>query len=97
MERKKDSTKSRPTVACQAPLFMGFSRQDYCLEWVAISFFQGNFPTPGIEPRSPALQADALPTELHRKADFGGDFKFTIGLPMRHLTKRRGTICYYLC
>ena len=26
----------------------------------------GGLPDPGIEPRSPALQADALPTELHR-------------------------------
>ena len=31
------------------------------LEWVAISFSRGDFPEPGIEPRSPALQADALP------------------------------------
>ena len=34
------------TVACQAPLSMGFSRQEY----------------PGIEPGSPALHADSLPT-----------------------------------
>ena len=32
------------------------------LEWVAISF-PGNLPDPGIEPRSPALQADTLPSE----------------------------------
>ena len=32
------------------------------LEWVAISF-SGDLPDPGIEPRSPALQADALPSE----------------------------------
>ena len=32
------------------------------LEWVAISFSRGS-SGPGIEPRSPALQADALPTE----------------------------------
>ena len=30
----------------------------------------GELPDPGIEPRSPALQADALPTELRRKADW---------------------------
>ena len=28
---------------------------------------QGNLPYPGIKPRSPALQADSLPTELQRK------------------------------
>ena len=32
------------------------------LEWVAISFSRG-FSCPGIEPRSPALQADSLPSE----------------------------------
>ena len=33
------------------------------LEWVAISFSM-DLPNPGIKPRSPALQADDLPTEL---------------------------------
>ena len=33
------------------------------LDWVTISFSGGNLPDPGIEPRSPALQADALPSE----------------------------------
>ena len=46
------------TVAYQAPLSMGFSRQEY---WSAI--LQGNLPDPGIEPTSPALQVDSLPTE----------------------------------
>ena len=32
------------------------------LEWVAIPFSR-DLPNPGIEPRSPALQADSLPTE----------------------------------
>ena len=36
------------------------------LEWVAISF-SGDLPNPGIEPRSPALQADSLLTELQGK------------------------------
>ena len=30
----------------------------------------GNLPNPGIEPRSPALQADSLPTELHGKTHY---------------------------
>ena len=36
------------------------------LEGVAISF-PGDLPDPGIEPRSPALQADSLPSELPGK------------------------------
>ena len=61
-------TKSGPaletpwTVACQAPLPMGFSRQEY---WSGLPFpSPGDLPNPGIEPRSPALQADSLPAEL---------------------------------
>ena len=46
----------------QAPLFMGFSRQEY---WSALLFSSpGDLPNPGIKPWSPALQADSLPTEL---------------------------------
>ena len=49
------------TVAHQAPLSMGFSRQEY---WSGLPFPPpGDLPDPGIEPRSPALQADALPSE----------------------------------
>ena len=49
------------TVAHQAPQSMGFSRQEY---WSGLSFpSPGDLPNPGIEPGSPALQADALPSE----------------------------------
>ena len=49
------------TVAHQAPLSMGFSRQEY---WSGLSFpSPGGLPNPGMEPRSPALQADALTSE----------------------------------
>ena len=49
------------TVGHQAPLSMGFSRQEY---WSALPFpSPEDLPDPGIEPRSPALQADALPSE----------------------------------
>ena len=50
------------TVACQALLSMGFSRQEYQSGLPFPS--PGDLPDPGIEPRSPALQADSLPTEL---------------------------------
>ena len=50
------------TVARQAPLSMGFSRQEY---WSGLPFpSPGDLPNLGIEPRSPALKADSLPTEL---------------------------------
>ena len=49
------------TVACQAPLSMGFSRQEY---WNGLPVpSPGDLPNPGIKPRSPALQADALSSE----------------------------------
>ena len=49
------------TVAYQAPLSMAFSRQE-C--WSGLPFpSPGDLPNPGIEPRSPTLQADALPSE----------------------------------
>ena len=49
-------------TACQAPLSMGFSRQEY---WSGLPFpSPGDLPDPGIEPGSPAFQSDALPTEL---------------------------------
>ena len=52
-------------VTCQIPLFMGFSRQEY---WSGFPFpFPGDLPDPGIKPRSPALQADDLLTELWGK------------------------------
>ena len=54
------------TVACQAPLSMGFSRQEY---WSGLPFpSPGYLPDPGIEPRSPALEAESLPTELQGKS-----------------------------
>ena len=50
------------TIACQAPLSMGFPRQEY---WSRLPFpSPRDLSDPGIEPGSPALQADSLPTEL---------------------------------
>ena len=49
------------TVAHQAPPSLGFSRQEYCSGLLFPS--PGDLPNPGIEPRSPTLQADALPSE----------------------------------
>ena len=64
-------TKSCPTLAapwtaaCQAPLCMGFSRQEY---WSGLPFpSPGDIPEPCIKPGSAALQADSLLTELGGK------------------------------
>ena len=47
------------TAACQAPLSVGFSRQEY---WSGLPFppTSGDLPNPGIEPRCPAFQTDSL-------------------------------------
>ena len=56
------------TVAYQAPPSMGFSSQEY---WSGLPFpSPGDLPKLRIEPRSPALQADALPSEPPGKVNF---------------------------
>ena len=46
------------TVACLAPLSMGFLRQEY---WSGLPFpSPGDLPDPGIKPVSPALQVDSF-------------------------------------
>ena len=53
------------TTARQAPLSMGFSRQEY---WGGLLFpSPRDLPDPGIEPGSPTLQADSLPSEPAEK------------------------------
>ena len=49
------------TIGHQAPLSMGFPRQEH---WSGLPFSSpGDLPNPGIKPRSPSLQADALTSE----------------------------------
>ena len=45
----------------QAPVSMGFSRQEHWSGLPCPSL--GDLPEPGVEPRSPALQAESLPSE----------------------------------
>ena len=54
-------------IAHQAPLSMGFSRQEY---WRCRFLHPGDLPNPGIEPSSSALQADALTSGLPGKPRF---------------------------
>ena len=62
-------------MGCSSP---GFSVhgifQARVLEWVAISFSR-DLPNPGIEPGSPPLQADALPSDPPEKPVVGCNFK----------------------
>ena len=54
------------TAASQAPPSMGFSRHEY---WSGLPLpSPGDLPDLGIGPRSPALQADALPSKPPGKA-----------------------------
>ena len=58
------------TIAYQTPLSMEFSRQEY---WSGLPFpSPGDLPNLGIEHGSPALQADALPSEPPGKYPLGG-------------------------
>ena len=65
-QRKTKSDSAAPwTATHQAPLSMGFSRQEY---WSGLPFpSPRNLPDPGIEPRSPALVVDSLPPETSGK------------------------------
>ena len=75
------------TVACKAPLFMKFSRQEY---WSALPFPPpGDLPDPGTEPSSPvspALQEDSSPAE-------------PLGKPLvsEHTFTETLNVCIHLC
>ena len=65
VSRSVVSDSLQPHGAHPAPLSMAFSRQEY---WSGLPFpAPGDLPDPGIEPRSPVLQADSLPSELPGK------------------------------
>ena len=60
------------TVTHQAPLSMGFPRQEY---WSGLPFpLPGNLPVPGIKPTSPAWQAYSLTLSHQRKACLWANF-----------------------
>ena len=59
----------RDPMDCSQPASVYRIFQARVLEWVAISFSRGS-PDPGIEPQSPTLQADALPSEPPGKPNF---------------------------
>ena len=55
-------------IACQAPLSMGFSRQEY----LSVLLFpsSGDLPDPGVKPGSPALAGRFLTIEPSEKPKF---------------------------
>ena len=78
------------TAAYQVPPSVGFSRQEY---WSGLPFpSPGDLPNPGIEPRSPALQIDALPSEPPGKPLKYGDIHLKgqqFGKEKRHRPKKK--------
>ena len=67
LESENEVTQSCPTLcdsmdsSLPGSGSMGFSRQEY---WSGLPFLSpGDLPNPGVEPGSPALQTDALPSE----------------------------------
>ena len=64
----------------QAPLSMEFSREEY---WSGLPFpSPGNLHDPGIEPGSPALQADSLPSESAGKPCLKSECDHITGSPL---------------
>ena len=96
------------TVPCQAPLSVGIL-QARILKRIAMPFSRGSsqprdrtqvfhiagrdLPNPGIEPRSPALRADSLPSEPPGKPFLRCTF-FLIALPIRDFNT---TDTLYVC
>ena len=71
------------TVAYQTPSSMGLFRQEY---WSGLPFLSpGDLPNPGIEPGSPALQADALPSEPPGKLYLLADYLIIACVPAKSL------------
>ena len=85
------------TVAYQAPPSMGFSRQEY---WSGLPFpSPGYLPNPGIEPRSPTFQVDALTSEPPGKPknnvwDLSKSLSFSSYLSPSHIFGRKKSVWY---
>ena len=74
------------TAACQAPLFMGFPRQEY---WSGLPFpSPGDLTHPGIEPMSPA--GESLPLS-HLGSPFSS--QHLLSITMRHEMSKRKEAC----
>ena len=77
------------TVAFWTPLSLGFSRQEY---WSGLPCPPlGDLPNQGIEPGSPALWADSLPTELWVKGYANRKIRWK--QVKKHIWKKIHNIC----
>ena len=85
------------TVAYQAPLSMEFSRQEYWSGWPFPS--PGDLPDPGIEPGSPALQADALPSNfaVNNTVQLAGNFLSDFVFPHNAHPKLKSWFSNFKC
>jgi len=89
-------------VACQAPLFMEFSRQEYWNGLPVIHPPPEDLPDPAIKPRSPALQADSLLSEPPGKPNSVWMIPILLATSRasqsscRHLNKKY-SILWFLC
>ena len=83
------------TAALQAPLSMGFSRQEYLSGLPFPS--PGDLSDPGTKPRSSALEADSLPAELQGRSCLNIDqskIMSVVGREVGGEFKREGTYVY---
>ena len=74
------------TVAHQVPLCMEFSRQEHWSELPLPPPW--DFPNPGVEPWSPALQADSLPSELPQLSESESESEVAQSCPTLFATPR---------
>ena len=82
------------TAAHQAPPSMGFSRQEY---WSGLPFpSPGDLSDPGIKPRSPALQADALNSETPGKPKKGSNKEYFWFWQIITLAPGTHVVCHFL-
>ena len=82
------------TVAGQAPLSLGFPRQEY---WSRLLFpSPGDIPNPGIEPTSLALEEDSLPLHQTPSSDAPTPFSHRRGWIQRHrgTAKKRNVLSF---
>ena len=79
------------TVAHQAPLFVRFSKQE---DWSTLPCPPpGDLPDPGIEPKSPTLQADSLPAEPPGKPY---ELSCYLAIPLLGLFPREMITCVHM-
>ena len=82
------------TVAHQAPLSMGFSRQEYWSGWSFPS--PGNFPNPEIEPRSPTLQEILYHSATWEAPTYATSFLISLFMYILHFFWLKKKCSYYV-